>query len=130
MGELRKLQAEWYRRLAQEGFEDAEDHTQPNRPLKEWHSFKFISETVQIRQERTQDYQEKAEEFFYGPAVDEVYHLIVKHGNSGFQMPQVKLIWELHVAGFTERKIALQLDRPKTTIHDMIERIRTWMNLL
>lgn len=38
---FKDLEAHWYRKLAKDGFRDAENTNLSDRPLKEWHSFKF-----------------------------------------------------------------------------------------
>ena len=38
---FKQLEARWYRRLKDEGFDDIEDTSRPERPLKSWHSFRF-----------------------------------------------------------------------------------------
>jgi hypothetical protein len=127
---LKELEAQWYKHLEALGFEDIEDTGNPNRPLKEWHSFKIASQRFQIIQATRSPYQRDIDNFLNHPAFAEICICMVKHGNSKFSPEQVQFVWELHVQGLTTRKIALRLGRVKSRIDDIIKGMREWMKLV
>lgn len=127
---LKELELIWYAKLKEQGFEDIENTGITTRPLKDWHSFKFIDESSQARQKTRSEYQKKADDFINREDLKEICLLIVKHGNNTLTAVQIESIWELHLQGFTERGIAHYLKRSKTCIHGVIERVRTWMIIL
>lgn len=86
---LEELKREWYQKLSDTGFIDAEDTTHPDQPLKTWHSFKWRkSETHKNNSAR--DYYLKAMELIETYRFDNNTH---------------KVIWELHCEGLSKRKI-------------------------
>lgn len=123
------LRDEWYDRIKSEGFEDIEDTSNPDGPLKEWHSFKFVSMRAQTRKVSRSGYQDQIDSFANAPEFPEIVKLIVKHGNSRFTEAQVEQIWTLHRNGWSERKIGKEVDRSNVSIHFLLRRIRQWMRL-
>ena len=60
---LQKLQAKWYRKLEQEGFQDIEESLKEHSPLKRWHSHDFRSKSVVRRYESQSKYYLDAAHF-------------------------------------------------------------------
>lgn len=127
---LSELQREWYEKLKQDGFIDIEDSSDPSGQLKEWHSFKFISLSSQIRKTKRSQYQLQIDSFANDPSFVEVTILMTKHWNSRFKALDVELIWTLHRDGLTERGIASEMKCSKSCIHFLLERMREWMSLV
>lgn len=125
---FKEVQEKWYGKLAREGFSDIENTSNPDRPLKEWHSLK--AKRYQIIQANRTQYQKMIDDFINHPEFDQACRYLVKHGNSKFVVSEVKLIWELHVQGQTRRQIARRMGRCKGSIDNVIERFRAWMKLL
>lgn len=125
-----ELQAHWYERLKNEtDFVEIENTTSPDRPLLEWHSFKFTSEKSRLQRHKQEAYQQRMDSFANSAEFREIIGLMVKHGNSKFGQDEVTLIWELHRASHTERGIANQMGCSQSCIHFMIKRLQSWMNL-
>lgn len=107
--EFRNLQKDWYKKLANTGFEDIEDTSSQNEFLKSWSS--EINETGQ-------EYYYMAEHFL---------------SEYSFQDDDEKLIWEMHTNGKSERDIAIAFKRrrkrglKKSNIHCIIDRLRKMM---
>ena len=127
---LSDMQAEWYQRLKDEGFDDIEDTSHPDRPLLSWHSTRFISARIQEKMFKRLDYQREIDAFASDPQFQEILHLLVKHGNSKFNKLQVEEIWNLHRHGSTEREIADEMRVSKSCIHFLLVRIKEWMKLI
>ncbi len=83
------LKQHWYAQLKDNGFQDAEDTSHPDYPLKTWHSFKWRN---------TPDQKTIATREYYSKAIQvlETY---------SFDNPTHKIIWELHCEGLSKRKI-------------------------
>lgn len=123
-----ELREKWYEKLSQDGFTDIErikDDT-----LEEWHSFKFVSITSQIRREKRSQYQLQIDCFANDPQFHEVLRLIVKHGNSKFTVRQIEYIWTMHRDGVTERGIAREMRCSQSCVHFLLKRMREWMKLI
>lgn len=127
---FKSLQTSWYRKLESQGFKDIEDCNNPNRPLREWHSFKIPSQKFQIIKARKIQYQDQIENFINHPHFMEACKSVIKHGNCKFTVEQTVLIWQLHVQGHTTREIAEELKRAKNRTDHIIEKLRKWMMLL
>jgi hypothetical protein len=125
----KNTQSYWYDRLKEEGFQDIEDTSNPERPLKEWHSRKFLSERSRARQEARENYNKMIDNFINSRSLDDICRLITKHGNSALEPSDVKKILELHKDGLPERKIATKIKVSKNCIHLTLEKARTWMKL-
>ncbi len=98
-GEDKKLQTHWYNILKEEGFVDIEDTSLDDRPLIEWHNFKFKKCNIERRM-ATETY------------IDEARNLLHTYG---FANSTHRLIWELHCEGTSIREIAKKIsDTPET----------------
>ncbi len=109
---------------------DIENTTDPDAPLLEWHSFKFVSLKSQIRREKRSAYQHKIDSFANDPQFSEIIGLMLKHGNNRFNHAQIETIWTLHRDGVAERKIAHEMGCSKSCIHFLLKRITEWMKLV
>lgn len=128
--DFKALQAEWYKKLADSGFKDIEDTTLPDRPLLEWHSFKFISERSQNLKAKREQYQRMAENLLNHENFPRLSRLMVRHGLSKLSAKQVRTIWAMHCEGASERRTARTLSLAKTTVHDALARCQQWMKLV
>ena len=126
---LRDLQDKWYQVLKQEGFNDIEDYQRADRPLLEWHAFKYISPRSQQRQQSYLEYEEKIEAFIRSESFDDVFLFITNHWNSS-KTDEAKQIWDLYLQGWTERRIANHINRSKTCVHQVLWRILEWVKVL
>jgi hypothetical protein len=127
---FKDLQTQWYKKLEDQDFLDIENTKHPNRPLKEWHSFKMTAERFQIIRAKNSEYQGQIEDFLNNPAFEEACKSMIKHGNCKFKIEEVHLIWELHVQGETTRSIGKKLGRVKSRIDGIIDGLREWMKLV
>lgn len=91
--EFKELEAVWYQKLKDAGFEDAEDTTRPHRPLITWENSRVAASAGKWVAEQTHEYYRSAssEEFV---------------ANYPFKKPLHKLIWLLHSSGMDIRTIA------------------------
>lgn len=126
---LKELQAEWYAKAADSGFNDIEDVSHPDRPLKEWHSRKFLSDRSRLRQMERDKYNQQIDEFINAGKIDEICSLIVKHGNSSIGPKKVKRIIEFHRNGLPERTIAKKVRCGKKCVHLTLKKAREWMKV-
>lgn len=127
---FKDLEHEWYQVLKDSGYLDIEDTSNINRPLKEWHSFKMVSERFQEIKDDKSQYQRQIDEFYNHPSFPDICKTMVKHGNCKFEDWEVKLLWGLHVEGVTTRGISVHINRAKSSVHDILKGLREWMKLL
>jgi hypothetical protein len=92
--EFVRLQKKWYKRLAKDGFEDAED-AGPYRFLKDWHGTNFTHIDPVVKQ-ASEEYWEDAFAFL---------------NTHRFSRPIEKTIWRLHCQGLTKREIAQKIEK-------------------
>lgn len=99
--EFKALQAEWYGRLKDAGFNDIEDAKRERAPLKCWHDkrFKKISD---VKIETSRSYYDRAADLLH---------------RCQFKTPTHRRIWELHCQGLPNRKIAEELAKESDLIH-------------
>ena len=88
-----KLKEIWYQKLADTGFEDAEDTSQSDHPLKNWHSYNFTKNSNKNKYEKM---DEKRQYYLQATTLIETY---------SFENPTHKIIWQYHCDGFSKRKI-------------------------
>jgi hypothetical protein len=124
-----ELEAFWYAKLESAGFRDAEDTSSPERPLKEWHSRKFIGDRARIRQAERERYDQKLAALLNGPEVMEICRLIADHGNKSIGPKRVQRIIEEHRAGLSERAIAKKVRCGRKCVAKTIAKTRQWMKL-
>jgi len=87
--EFKALQKEWDAKLKASGFDDIEDTTREDRPLKAWHNFRF-KRTPIVQREATETY------------IDSAKALLLTYP---FKNPTHRRIWELHCEGKSRREI-------------------------
>lgn len=98
---FKELQAEWYQKLADAGFEDIEDVRRSDAPLKSWHDYRF-RQAADVRVETTRAYYERAQ-------------VLLHEGR--FPTATHRRIWELHCTGLSNRKIAAAISRDPGLTH-------------
>lgn len=110
---LKKLQAKWYRKLKESGFEDIEDTESPKEFLKEWHSTWFKTHsTPESFKERHRCYQQRT-------------YFATSHT---FSSELEERVWCLYSDGFSYREIA-KMTRTKENksnkdkVKDIIDRL-------
>lgn len=130
--QFKKLQKKWYAKIARvpgkqgDTFHDIEDSEEF---LSDWHSLKFLDDQSVIRCQTNSDYQRKIEAILHHQSFGQILISITSHGNSA-SMGEAQRVWQLHIDGWTERRIAREIQRSKTCVHQMITRIREWMKIL
>lgn len=128
---FKNLQDKWYSLIKEDGFEDIEDFSLPDRPLKEWHSLES-QKSFSIREQCQKEYYKKAYEFtnhtyFYSACCCILKYRTKKPKLDYFQVAEV---WLMHAEDLTERVIASHMNVSKTCIHMIIVQLREWMKLL
>ena len=127
---FRDLQHEWYKTLEALGFEDIEDTSLPNSPLKELHSLKFKSKAAQFRQIERDNYNKRLENLINHQDWKEICRIIVKHGNCILSADLAAQVMELHLEGLPQREIAAVMHCDKRCIFLIIKKARSWMDIL
>lgn len=92
--ELKKLQKQWYCKLAKAGFEDIEDTDSKNEMLKRWDSLYFLSRYDAKSFEEHQRYYQRASQFLESNYFDTSFE---------------KAIWALWTEGKTIKEIEKRL---------------------
>ncbi len=126
---FKELELEWCARLKASGFVDIENTSKPDRPLKEWHSTKFMSERSRVRQAQREEYDRKLDEFLNSNAINEICSMVAKHGNSSVRPTTVKKILEFHRDGLAERKIAKKIRKSRDSVHRTLVKAKEWMKV-
>lgn len=107
--ELKKLTAEWDRKLKEAGFEDIESR---NEVLKDYHSLRFIKQGRSaldlLSLQSKESYYRSAEQFLH------------RHK---FESPIDKIVWKLHSEGVSFRNIAKQVKDLKTVSYGTVKKI-------
>lgn len=111
--EYKKLRAQWYLKLKENGFDDIEDVNTDGQPLIDWHSYKWFSPKFSMLQiESNRDYYIMAE------------HFLNEHEfKSEFDL----LVWILHSEGESCRTIAQELNSQKDKVNKTINQIKKTM---
>lgn len=114
---FKRLQARWYKKLKDTGFEDAEDTKSERQYMKAWHGSYFQARYTEDEFESKKQYYDRARAF-----------LAEQFGNVPFFVrPTEATIWELHSDGMGYRDIARQLDtkiwRVRLIIIDLSEQM-------
>ncbi len=138
----RALEELWYQRLKESGFEDIEDVSRRDRPLKSWQSWQFTEESRSQRRARNEEYQSLIDSFLHREDFPGICEIVApeiqaepkryrgcKPGALPFSAAQVRQAWELHCEGITERQIAARLERSKTGVHKILASLRIWAKL-
>ncbi len=97
--DIKQLTEVWYERLKQEGYQDIEDHSHPDKPLLAWHNFKWKNLNPNKKAD-IEAYYEQARSLLHTYLFENEIH---------------RIIWELHCEGFSKRRIEVKistLDKP------------------
>lgn len=127
---LKELEALWYKKLRDSGFNDIENALDPYRPLNDWHSRKFCSDDSLVRQAKAKEYIGRVTLLVQHPDWQDICKGMVRHGNSALTLKLAQRILELHLDGFSEREIAREIKRSKNCVHLLIVKAREWMRIL
>lgn len=100
--DLKELTQIWYKKLKEHGFEDIEDTSHPESPIKDWHKFKALRrfKNDPNKLHFTTQYYTQAQNLLH---------------TYNFDSPLHKKIWELHCEGFSKRKIEKAIAHFKPT---------------
>jgi uncharacterized protein YdaT len=102
---FKKLQAEWYKKLKDEGFKDIEDTNSENEFLKDWHSSYFQTRHTPLDFEANAEYYRRATALLNG------YE---------FASELERSVWALHSDGVSLRKIAAKLEIKVWLAHNIV----------
>ena len=130
------LQAKWYLRLFKGGFEDIEDTTREDRPLKDWRKVEMVlMPTFQppgkkiISSFPESNYKEE-QDFTRHPDFQTLCIFLCKHGNSRLTVKKVRGIWIDRCEGKTIRQSEKRYKLSDTTVFRVIKNITKWMKLM
>ena len=140
--DLKRLQAEWYERLKQDGFEDIEDTSLDERPLKRWSGavsldgkqkpvcdlFGFQDPGTEIQSSFPSKRYGKEEALLNHAEFDDICSSVCGHGNHRLVASQVKEIWELYLEGKTNRAISKETKVNHVTVYRTITSLTEWAN--
>jgi len=122
----KQLQIKWYERLKSEGFEDIENTALESRPLLELHSVRFATQYGRQKQIKNSKYYERVSHLSCHASFDDICSTVTNHFNS-VTKDEAQIIWDMHVDGKSERFIAFKVNRSKTCVHQVIERLLEWL---
>lgn len=146
------LQKEWYSKLSESGFEDAEDTGvkgfEDGRPLKKWSG---ISNWIPFGDEESFDildleknqppespiisswpepFFSQEENFSNHPDFTRICVSICKHGNSKCTPETAIAIWSDYCAGNSERSLENRYGISDTAIRRILTQLTEWMNMM
>lgn len=154
--DLDKAQDEWYARLKAEGFEDIEDHSYEDKPLKRWSGFPIhgslrgssyghddlgtgnassygLLDTFANQEEllsAQSSFPEKRfvkeERLLNHADFDDICASVCGHGNHKLSAPEVRSIWERYLEGETNRGIAKVIGTSHVTVFRCIANLTKW----
>lgn len=128
-----QLQAEWYERLAQEGFADIEDTTQPNRPLLSWSGL-CCGHMTESDRVVLPGWPESPfilrEELLYHPEFSDICESICKHGSNSLLPHQIRSILEMQINGMSCRQIGEALSANYSSIFRAQKKLLEWATLV
>lgn len=128
---LKKAQDKFYAILKKHGFKDIEDITKPDRPLIEYHNNNFNQQRTIDRMAVREEYQQLVDDFTNSKDFDDICIIMTKHGNCKLSEADIREIWDLNTQqGWTERQIVKYKNKAKSTIHDLLEKLRKWMEIV
>ena len=96
---FKEAEAQWYKKLKDEGFQDIEDTSRDDRPLKVWDRSYFL---------KLDDLSFAAKQSYYRQASN----FLEQHD---FKNEVQRRIWELHTEGISRRDIASKIKGLKPT---------------
>lgn len=124
---FKELEAHWYKKLEESGFDDIEETSDPDRPLKAWHSRRFRFPDAKARKTSATENEKRLSEFLNGTNIMDICDSISRHGNNKLTKERVMKIIELHREGRTHRKIARTLRCSKAVVFRTLLKVREWM---
>ena len=136
---FQELQAYWYAKLKESGFEDIED-SDPDPRIKRWTG--VMASASRFGPNPLMDVVEGEgtlfpealytleEQFSYSPDFTLACQSVCRHGNHKLTAHIVAQIWEHFICGGSERKIAGFLNINHTAVHRTIVSLREWMNVM
>jgi hypothetical protein len=107
--QYKKLQAKWYKKLADEGFQDIESPNSPKEMLKQWDSFYFQARYAPQDFEDKQKYYEMAREFLH----------VHK-----FESRMEKQVWEMYSEGVPYQEIGDHIGHSKFLVHKIVNKLK------
>jgi hypothetical protein len=130
------LQSKWYGIIKDHGFQDQEDTTRTDRPLKKWSGLSALYVDVHqpagvgmVSSFPQSIYRE--EEIFGGhPGFHDLCQRICRHGNSVSTPMQVAALWEDYCLGLSCREMGVKYGLNYTTAFRTVKRVKEWMNLM
>lgn len=136
---FKKAQAEWYEILKRSGFEDIEDHSFEDKPLKRWSGVPALGLIDSLAcQEAGAPIQSsfpekrfiKEERLLNHADFDAICASVCGHGNHKLVASQVRVIWELHLEGETVRRISKTVKINYVTIFRCIVSLTKWSDTI
>lgn len=114
---FKTLEAKWYGKLKDDGFQDIEDTADRDRRLKSWHSFYFSSRDRKNHVSSTEQYFRAARGFLH---------------SFRFKNAAEKEVWGYHADGKTMREIAYLMEKrgpgfSKDSVNNLIRRLAALM---
>lgn len=143
--ELQAAQDEWYARLKKDGFEDIEDHSSDDKPLKRWSGitatvpsedgresisiidiFAHQEHGIPIQSSFPEKRFIKEERLLNRADFDDICGSVCGHRNHKLVSGQVREIWELYLEGETNRAIAKAININNVTVYRCIASLTKW----
>jgi hypothetical protein len=147
--EFLALQKHWYERLAQSGFEDAEDTSWEGseKLLRRWSGISIDVRSdddllklidIQIVQEPETPVKSsfpvslfsREETLLNHPEFKLICESMCRHGNSSFTTDMIILIWRDYCGGFSTRDLEKKYKVSDTAIFRLIRKATEWMNVM
>lgn len=111
--DLKKLTDKWYRKLKKSGFDDIEDTSRDDRPLKKWHGYEVrLKHGADVTTTAMQRYYELARHFF---------------NDHVFETSKEKEMWRMHSEGDSGATIAKRFKTSCSTAKRTIQRLAKLM---
>lgn len=137
--EFKKVQDEWYAILKKDGFEDIEDHSFDDKPLKRWSGISALGLIDSLAsQEAGEPIQSsfpekrfvKEERLLNHAAFDDICSSVCGHYNHKLVAAEVRRIWEMYVEGETNRGIAKATKINNVTVFRCIVSLTKWSDTI
>ena len=116
---LKALQAVWYKKLKDTGFEDIEDTSNDQEFLKSWHSSYFQVRNTPDEFEAHREYYSMAGKFLEDQFKGQQYDIFKKNPSG--------VVWELHSEGLSIRNIAKNLGMKECQVFQIIRTLKNKM---
>lgn len=130
------LQKHWYEVLKNEGFEEQEDTTYTDRPLKRWTgvaSF-YVDQYQPAGKSLVSSFPQSnvatQERFIHHRDFDQICQKVCEHGNRKVTPETVASIWKDYCAGMTFRDSNIKHKTSFATVFRVIRKVTEWMSLM